>query len=123
MSQQPKPAPLSAPPPEPPPLDSAPSGAAPVADATAAPVSLSVFGHLRAFMLAMEDPATPVYVKAAFAVGLLYLVSPIDLIPEPLVVYFGLGVADDAAVLIALIRAVVTVPTEAHKRAAAALTR
>jgi uncharacterized membrane protein YkvA (DUF1232 family) len=80
-----------------------------------------VFGHLRAFTLAMQDPATPLYVKAGFAVGVLYLISPIDLIPEALLAFFGL--ADDAFVLVALLRAFFTVPTDEHKRAAAALNR
>ena len=85
--------------------------------------SLGLVGHLRAFTLAMQDPATPLYVKAGFAVGVLYLLSPIDLIPDPLIAFFGLGIADDAAVLIALLRAFFAVPTDAHKRAAAELNR
>ena len=85
--------------------------------------ALGLFGHLRAFTLAMQDPETPLYVKAGFAVGVLYLLSPIDLIPDPLIAFFGLGIADDAAVLVALLRAFFTVPTDAHKRAAAELNR
>ena len=54
--------------------------------------------HASAIFLA---PATPLYVKAALALGLLYCLSPLDLIPEYVPV---LGVLDDlglAALLIA----------------------
>ncbi len=100
------------------------SGADAPPPASPAPLpALGLFGHLRAFTLAMQDPETPLYVKAGFAVGVLYVLSPIDLIPDPLIAFFGLGIADDAAVLVALLRAFFTVPTDAHKRAAAALNR
>ena len=103
-----------APPANVPPRDGSGTAPAPIP-----PLGLS--GHLRAFTLAMQDPATPLYVKAGFVVGVIYLLSPIDLIPEALLAFFGL--ADDALVLVALLRAFFTVPTEAHKRAAAELNR
>lgn len=47
-------------------------------------------------MAAVKDSRTPVAIKAAFLVGLLYCVSPIDVIPDTVPV---LGMVDDAAVL------------------------
>ena len=47
-------------------------------------------------MAAVKDPRTPVAIKAAFLVGLLYCISPIDVIPDTVPV---LGMVDDAAVL------------------------
>lgn len=47
-------------------------------------------------MAAVKDSRTPVAIKAAFLVGLLYCISPIDVIPDTVPV---LGMVDDAAVL------------------------
>ena len=46
------------------------------------------------------DPATPPHVKAALVGALAYFVAPIDLIPD---IVAGLGFADDAAVLAAVL--------------------
>ena len=51
---------------------------------------------LLVMMAAVKDPRTPVAIKAAFLVGLLYCISPIDVIPDTVPV---LGMVDDAAVL------------------------
>ena len=51
---------------------------------------------LLVMMAAVKDPRTPVAIKAAFLVGLLYCISPIDIIPDAVPV---LGMVDDAAVL------------------------
>ena len=37
---------------------------------------------LLVMMAAVKDPRTPVAIKAAFLVGLLYCISPIDVIPD-----------------------------------------
>lgn len=81
------------------------------------PVRLGVLGHLRAFLLAMRDPGTPRRDRLAVLVALLYVLSPVDLVPEAIFAMFGL--VDDAAVLVFLVRAVWTLPTDAHRRAAA----
>ena len=51
---------------------------------------------LLVMMAAVKNPRTPVAIKAAFLVGLLYCISPIDVIPDTVPV---LGMVDDAAVL------------------------
>ena len=62
-----------------------------------------IFSFLKMFredlfvmMAAVKDSRTPVAIKAAFLVGLLYCISPIDVIPDTVPV---LGMVDDAAVL------------------------
>ena len=57
------------------------------------------------------DSATPPHVKAALVGALAYFVAPIDLIPD---VVAGLGFADDAAVLVAVIASVRKYMTPAH---------
>ncbi len=82
-----------------------------------APARLGLLGQLRAFLLAMRDPATSLRERAAVVLAALYVLSPVDLVPEAIFAIFGL--VDDAAVLVFLLRAVWTLPTEAHRRAAA----
>jgi len=58
----------------------------------------------------LQDPGVPIWTKAIPALGLLYLVSPIDAVPELLAPVLGpLAVADDLAVLIVALRAFVHV--------------
>ena len=45
---------------------------------------------------------------AAMLLALVYIISPIDLIPDPLVVFFGLGLADDAVVAVWLGGAIIS---------------
>ncbi len=80
------------------------------------PLRLGLLGQLRAFVLAMRDPATPLRERAAVIVAALYVLSPVDLVPEAIFAMFGL--VDDAAVLVFLARAVLSLPTDAHRRAA-----
>ena len=51
---------------------------------------------LLVMMVALKDSRTPAAIKAAFLIGLLYCISPIDIIPDAVPV---LGMVDDAAVL------------------------
>lgn len=51
---------------------------------------------LLVMMVALKDSRTPAAIKAAFLIGLLYCISPIDIIPDGVPV---LGMIDDAAVL------------------------
>lgn len=54
------------------------------------------------------DPRVPVGIKAIPALGILYLASPIDVVPELLAPILGpLAVADDLAVLLLALRAFV----------------
>lgn len=56
---------------------------------------------LNYFMLIWKllwDRRVPIYAKLAFALPLLYLISPIDIIPDLLI---GLGQLDDVALLVA----------------------
>ena len=62
-----------------------------------------IFSFLKMFredllvmMVALKDSRTPAAIKAAFLLGLLYCISPIDIIPDAVPV---LGMVDDAAVL------------------------
>ncbi len=58
--------------------------------------------HAVAMWHAMKDEATPMAAKAMIAGALLYFVMPVDLVPDFLV---GMGFTDDAAVMIATLRA------------------
>ena len=51
---------------------------------------------LLVMMVAIKDPRTPLVIKGAFLAGLLYCISPIDIIPDAVPL---LGMVDDAAVL------------------------
>jgi uncharacterized membrane protein YkvA (DUF1232 family) len=61
------------------------------------------------------DPATPFRVKAILFGALAYFVMPIDAIPDVLV---AIGYADDAAILVAAIRAVSGAIKDSHRAAA-----
>jgi uncharacterized membrane protein YkvA (DUF1232 family) len=61
----------------------------------------------------LADPRVPARYKVIILAGLLYLVSPIDAIPD---VIPGIGFADDAAVLIAILVAVQRVIAEGAQR-------
>lgn len=52
-----------------------------------------------AFFYCVIDPETPWTVKGAGIFALLYLMLPIDLIPDFLIILFGLGALDDIAVI------------------------
>ena len=51
---------------------------------------------LLVMLVAIKDPRTPLVIKGAFLAGLLYCISPIDIIPDAVPL---LGMVDDAAVL------------------------
>ena len=62
-----------------------------------------IWGFLKLFrrdliimLLAMRNPATPKAVKGLFAVAVLYLISPVDLIPDTIPF---LGMMDDAVIV------------------------
>ena len=62
-----------------------------------------IFSFLKTFredllvmLVALRDSRTPAAIKGAFLIGLLYCISPIDIIPDGVPV---LGMIDDAAVL------------------------
>lgn len=59
--------------------------------------------HAVAMWHALKDEATPVGVKAMIAGALLYFVLPVDMVPDFLA---GMGFTDDAAVMIATLRAI-----------------
>ncbi len=60
----------------------------------------AVWGTARLIKLLMRNPQTPLLSKILFAVGVLYLISPYDLVP--IFVPF-LGVMDDIAILTVLL--------------------
>ena len=76
---------------------------------------LGLVEQFKAFWLALMDPTTSKLSKVAVGVAVLYLVSPIDLLPEALLAIFGL--VDDMAAFGFLAHAIATLPTEAHRRA------
>jgi uncharacterized membrane protein YkvA (DUF1232 family) len=53
--------------------------------------------QIRLFWRLLNDPRVPTWVKAIPVVALLYLLSPIDLIPDPAL---GLGQLDDLAIIL-----------------------
>ena len=55
-----------------------------------------IWGKITILWDAFNSPDTPLYVKALIIGGLIYMVSPIDLIPD-VIPFFGL--TDDAGVL------------------------
>ncbi|MBX3497816.1 MAG: DUF1232 domain-containing protein [Alphaproteobacteria bacterium] len=61
---------------------------------------------------AANDPATPSWVRATLIGALAYFVIPFDAVPDFLAV---LGYADDAAVLMAAIKAVGSHITQGHR--------
>ena len=52
-------------------------------------------------LIAAKNPATPKTVKAILLVGALYLISPVDLIPDTMPL---LGLVDDMVVLLFIVR-------------------
>lgn len=52
--------------------------------------------HGRLMWLAFRDPITPLWIKLAMVGVLAYLISPIDLVPDVLVI---LGIVDDLVVV------------------------
>jgi uncharacterized membrane protein YkvA (DUF1232 family) len=62
------------------------------------------------------DPATPMRVRGMLIAALAYFILPADIIPDLIV---GLGFADDAALLTAVIGMVATHITPTHRAAAA----
>ncbi len=54
---------------------------------------------LTSLVYCLLDDQTPFMVRASGLFAFIYLVFPIDLIPDFLAIIFGLGLADDAAVL------------------------
>lgn len=62
---------------------------------------LLVRGDARRLWLALRHPLAPRWLKAGSAVLLLYLLSPIDLIPDALPI---IGIVDDLVLIPAVIR-------------------
>lgn len=62
-----------------------------------------------------RDPGTPFYVRATLIGALAYFVLPIDAIPD---VIAALGYTDDAAIMLAALRAVGANIKDAHREAA-----
>ncbi|HKQ56162.1 MAG TPA: YkvA family protein [Methyloceanibacter sp.] len=62
------------------------------------------------------DPATPMRVRGMLLAAIAYFILPFDFIPDMIV---GLGFADDAALLTAVIGLVATHITPTHRAAAA----
>ena len=62
------------------------------------------------------DPATPMRVRGMLLAALAYFIMPADIIPD---LILGLGFADDAALLTAVIGMVATHITPTHRAAAA----
>ena len=56
-----------------------------------------LIGRIRLFWRLLNDPRVPTWVKGIPLVALLYLLFPIDLIPDPML---GLGQLDDLAVIL-----------------------
>ncbi len=56
---------------------------------------------LAALWIAVRDPRTPWYAKAAAAIVVVYVISPIDLIPEfvPILGQLALGFLDDLVIV------------------------
>lgn len=57
---------------------------------------LTLLKRLVALPKMLKDPQVKLYKKIMVIVGLAYLISPMDLIPDPIL---GLGVVDDAALI------------------------
>ncbi len=62
------------------------------------------------------DPATPMRVRGMLLATLAYFILPVDIVPD---IILGLGFADDAALLTAVIGMVATNITPTHRAAAA----
>lgn len=75
-------------------------------------------GELLAAYYCACDPATPGYVKAALLGALAYFIMPVDMIPDFIA---GFGFTDDAAVLLAAVRAFSKHISPAHRDRARAV--
>ncbi|MNT79698.1 hypothetical protein D3C72_2190620 [compost metagenome] len=62
---------------------------------------------------ATQDPQTPMWVKGMIGAALAYFALPMDAIPE--VLFLGMGFTDDAAVVLATLRAVSAHVTDDHR--------
>ena len=58
-------------------------------------------GDLRLLWFAVQQPQSPAWLKVGIAAGVLYLVMPIDLIPDVIPV---IGAMDDVVILTLLLR-------------------
>ncbi len=56
--------------------------------------------YLKYFFTYMRDPDFPLYEKIIMVLGILYIIVPVDIIPEAL---FPVGIIDDSAVLTGLV--------------------
>lgn len=66
-----------------------------------------------AMFYATQDPRTPMWVKGMIGAALAYFALPMDAIPE--VLFLGMGFTDDAAVILATMRAVSAHVTDDHR--------
>ena len=62
------------------------------------------------------DPATPMHVRGMLLAAIVYFIVPLDLIPD---IIAGLGFADDAALITAVLALVSSHITPVHRAAAA----
>jgi uncharacterized membrane protein YkvA (DUF1232 family) len=56
-----------------------------------------IAAHVRLVWRLLNDPDVPVWLKLIPPLAILYLISPVDILPDPIL---GLGQLDDAAVLL-----------------------
>ena len=56
-----------------------------------------IFSQLRLVWRLLNDPDVPIWVKLVPPLAILYIISPIDIVPDPVL---GLGQLDDLAVLL-----------------------
>ena len=73
-------------------------------------------GDVLAMFYASQDPKTPMWVKGMIGAALAYFALPIDAIPD--VLFLGIGFTDDAAVVLATLRAVSSHVSDEHRRQA-----
>lgn len=69
-----------------------------------------------AMFYASQDPKTPMWVKGMIGAALAYFALPIDAIPD--VLFLGIGFTDDAAVIVATLKAVANHVTDEHRNQA-----
>jgi uncharacterized membrane protein YkvA (DUF1232 family) len=56
-----------------------------------------IFSQLRLVWRLLNDPDVPIWVKLVPPLAILYIISPIDIVPDPVL---GLGQLDDLAVIL-----------------------
>jgi len=66
------------------------------------PFIVSLPKYVRLYARLLRDPRVPLWPKAVFTAGLIYAISPIDLIPEFLLHFIGW--IDDVIILVAVAR-------------------